>query len=67
MAREKEGCREVFAELFAQYGVATVRKQEAAKILGVSMPTMTRLVSSGKISATGKFVSLWNLAKFLVS
>ena len=66
MPREKEGRRDAFNVLMERYGKALVPKCEAAKILGVSSATMTRLISKGKITPTGDFVSLWHLARFLV-
>ncbi len=66
MSREKDGCREIYAELFAKYGTATIKKTEAARLLGFSPATMTRTISAGKLTATGQFVSLWQIAKFLV-
>lgn len=65
--REKEGCREVFCVLYEKYKKTLVKKSEAAEILGVSYPVFGRIIAAGKISTTGDFVTLWSIARFLVS
>ena len=68
MPREKEGCREVYAELRKQYP-EQVLKCEAAKILNISIDTLRREIAKKKISdgGGGRMISLWNIAKYLVS
>ena len=66
MAREVDGCREIFSELFSKYGKACVSKKEACGILGVSPATMTRMVANKTIKSIGNNISLWNIARILV-
>lgn len=64
MAREKAGCREIFAVLAKKYPL-TVPKSEAQRILGISRETLRRRISDGKIKADGRNVSLWEIARYL--
>lgn len=64
MAREKAGCREIFAVLAEKYPL-TVPKSEAQRILGISRETLRRRISDGKIKADGRNVSLWEIARYL--
>ena len=68
MPREKEGCREVYAELRKDYP-ERVSKGEAAKMLNMSVQTLRREIALKKISDNGgsRTISLWNIAKYLVS
>lgn len=68
MPREKEGCREVYAELRKEYP-ERVSKGEAAKMLNMSTQTLRREIAQKKISdgGGGRMISLWNIAKYLVS
>ena len=50
-----------------QYNTAMVTKSQAAKILGVSIDTLRRMINSNKIKADGTYISLWTVARFLVS
>lgn len=65
MARENEGCREIFSALREEGHPLALTQAEAASLLKMSVRTLQRKLDRGQIKRTGNLVSLWSIAKFL--
>ena len=62
---ELPGFRET-VEVLSKNHPMMVSKQEAAQLLGISRETLRRHIVSGDINNKGKFISITEIARFLL-